>query len=209
MGRSPELECCQLQAAPLQVAPLREASAWVLRWLQPARGNGLLLDFAGGRGPWVTAARALRYQVTVADRDPQALAEAAERGAQIVRCDLERAPWPFTEQRFEVIVMTRYLYRERLPLLLELLDAGGCFIAETFARGQEAWGRPRNPAFLLEPDELFNLCRCAGLRVIAFEQGAVAGPRMIQRICAVRPPYDVLAWPLDGSCGAAPAAATP
>ena len=69
---------------------------------------------------------------------------------------------------------------------------------ETFARGNEGWGRPRNPAFLLEPDELFHACRRAGLVVLAFEQGATTepGPAVIQRVVAIRPPFDPLAWPV-------------
>ena len=199
-------------------------SAWVLRWLgrphdrsshdrsshgRPGgspqsspqgspHGSATVLDFASGAGRHVGPAVAAGYRVLAADRDSAALAQAGARGARIMQADLEGERWPFTDERFEVVVMTRYLHRERLALLLGLVEPGGRFIGETFARGNERWGRPRNPAFLLEPDELFHACRRAGLVVLAFEQGATVepGPAVIQRVVAIRPPFDPLAWPL-------------
>ena len=58
---------------------------------------------------------------------------------------------------------------------------------ETFARGNEAYGRPRNPDFLLRPDELIEYVS-PRLTVVAFEQGHVrdgALDRVVQRIAAV------------------------
>ena len=172
-------------------------SAWVLRWLGAPSGNGWLLDFASGDGRHVAAARAAGYRVTAADRDGAALTQAAAVGAETVEADLEDGRWPFADRRFEVVVMTRYLYRARLQLLLTLLEPGGRLIAETFLSGQASWGRPRNRSFLLAPDELFAVCRRGGLTVLAFEQGVVAGPAAVQRIAAIRPPFDGRAWPID------------
>ena len=52
--------------------------------------------------------------------------------------------------------------------------------------GNERFGKPSNPDFLLRPDELFDWARSWG-RVLAFEQGELTAPApaMIQRICAV------------------------
>ena len=169
-------------------------SAWVLRWLGQPSGSAALLDFACGHGRHVGPAVAAGYRVLAADRDEPALGQAAAAGARVLACDLEGAPWPFAERRFEVVLMTRFLHRDRLDLLLALVEPGGRFIGETFARGNEHWSRPRNPAFLLAPDELFLASRRAGLVVLAFEQGAVAGPSIIQRVAAIRPPFDPLAW---------------
>lgn len=173
-------------------------SAWLLRWLGRPGGSARLLDFASGAGRHVRPAVAAGYRVLAADRDAGALDLAASGGAQIIKADLEGERWPFADQRFEVVVMSRYLHRERLALLLALVEPGGRFIGETFARGNERWGRPRNPDFLLEPDELFHACRRSGLVVLAFEQGATVepGPAVIQRVAAIRPPFDPLAWPL-------------
>jgi hypothetical protein len=61
-------------------------------------------------------------------------------------------------------------------------------IYETFALGNERFGRPHNPDFLLRPGELLDAF--AMLTVVAFEQGEVSAPRsaVIQRIAAVMGP---------------------
>jgi hypothetical protein len=65
-------------------------------------------------------------------------------------------------------------------------------IYETFARGNEHFGRPRNPEFLLRPGELLEAF--ATLTVVAFEQGEVSVPRpaVIQRLAAVLGPMGPL-----------------
>ena len=58
---------------------------------------------------------------------------------------------------------------------------------ETFMVGNERFGRPSNPDFLLRPNELLEAF-AGRLNVVAFEQGEVAQPKpaMVQRLCAVR-----------------------
>jgi hypothetical protein len=85
------------------------------------------------------------------------------------------------------VVVTRYLFRPRLDRLAALLRPGGVLIYETFMAGNERFGKPSNPDFLLRPHELLDWARTWG-QVLAFEQGEIArpAPAMIQRICAVR-----------------------
>ncbi len=107
---------------------------------------------------------------------------------EVRQIDLETGgPWPLGSG-YDGIVVTNYLHRPLLPALPAALGPGGVLIYETFARGNEQFGRPRNPDFLLEPGEL--LAAFAGLMVVAFEQGEVAWPRpaIIQRIAAVAGP---------------------
>jgi hypothetical protein len=61
-------------------------------------------------------------------------------------------------------------------------------IYETFAAGNERYGRPSNPAFLLKPGELLDVVH-GRLRVIAYEDLEVSEPRpaVVQRICATNP----------------------
>jgi hypothetical protein len=58
---------------------------------------------------------------------------------------------------------------------------------ETFMVGNERFGRPSNPDFLLQPSELLEVVR-GRLEVVAFEQGETAAPRaaVVQRICALK-----------------------
>lgn len=108
--------------------------------------------------------------------------------------DLEGATWPFANERFDAIVVTHYLHRPHLHALIGSLEDDGVLLYETFAEGNEAYGRPSNPAFLLQRDELIERVR-GRLVVVAFEQGrATRGERsvVVQRIAAVGPRY---AWP--------------
>jgi SAM-dependent methyltransferase len=102
--------------------------------------------------------------------------------------DLEQGHWPFAGERFDAIVVTNYLHRPLFPHLLSALAPDGVMLYETFAAGNAAFGKPSNPAFLLEPGELLAVFGAA-LRVIAFEDGYEANPRpaMVQRIAARRP----------------------
>ena len=96
------------------------------------------------------------------------------------------SPWPFAAGRFAGVVVTNYLYRPLFRHLIEALAPGGVLIYETFMAGNERYGRPSNPEFLLAPGEL--LASFAGeLTVAAFEQGRVARPKaaVIQRLCAL------------------------
>jgi SAM-dependent methyltransferase len=101
--------------------------------------------------------------------------------------DLEAAKWPLEGERFDAIVVTNYLHRPSLHALLNALADDGVLLYETFARGNEAYGRPSNPDFLLQRDELLRLVE-GRLIVVAFEQGVVAVPpsgAVVQRLAAV------------------------
>ena len=108
---------------------------------------------------------------------------------QIVQADIEGSPWPLTGRLFAAVVVTNYLWRPLLPTLLDSLAKGGVMIYETFASGHETIGRPSRPDFLLKPGELLKVFE--DLRVVAFEDGFCAYPKpaMIQRLCAVKPPF--------------------
>lgn len=101
--------------------------------------------------------------------------------------DLEDgSPWPFAGRRFGAVVVVNYLHRPTLPSTVSLVAPGGLLIYETFAVGQEAFGRPRNPDFLLRPGELLRAVQ-GRLVVLAYEHRQVDGPRMVQRIAAIDP----------------------
>ena len=66
------------------------------------------------------------------------------------------------------------------------LAEGGLLIYETFMVGNERFGRPTNPAFLLRPGELREAF--SGLTVVAFEEGETGSPKpaVVQRVVARR-----------------------
>ena len=164
-----------------------QPSGWVARFA-PLLPPGEALDLACGHGRHARLLAALGHTVLAVDRDPAALAACAGPGVRALQLDLEEEGccWPFAPGRFVGIVVTNYLHRPLFPLLIDCLAEGGVLIYETFAAGNGQFGKPSNPAFLLEPGEL--LRRTAGLRVLAFEDGYVDSPQpaMVQRICALK-----------------------
>lgn len=166
-------------------------SPWVARFA-PLMPPGEALDLACGSGRHTRLLAALGHPVVALDRDAAALAQAAGEGVSLLQLDLENgAAWPFEPSRFAAIVVTNYLYRPLFPSLLASLAPGGMLIYETFALGNERFGKPSNPDFLLAPGELLDRLRSDSphpLRVIAYEDGYVDLPKpaMVQRICAVR-----------------------
>ncbi len=169
-------------------------SAWVARFA-PLIPAGEALDLACGRGRHARLLAERSLRVLAVDRDLQALAELAASGASgivTLQLDLETgAAWPFDERRFSGIVVTNYLHRPLLPHLLASLASGGVLIYETFAAGNQRFGKPSNPDFLLQPGELLALAQAqpaGSLRVLAYEDGYMENPRpaMVQRICVLR-----------------------
>ena len=151
-----------------------------MRWAALVE-RGPVLDVACGAGRHARFFAARGLQVVAVDREPQHIP-----GVRFVQADLEGAPWPFGAERFAAIVVTNYLYRPLLAQLEAALAEEGVLIYETFMVGNEKYGRPSNPAFLLRPGELLQAYR--GLTPIAFEQGYVEAPKpaLIQRLCARR-----------------------
>lgn len=161
-------------------------SAWVTRWAHLIAPGGTVLDVACGSGRHAAWFAARGHRVTGIDRDAAALEPLATLAETLV-ADLEHGPWPLPGRRFDGIVVTNYLWRPLLPVLASVLAPGGALVYETFACGQETIGRPTNPDFLLRPGEL--LAACAGLRVVAFEDGFETAPdRFVQRVAAVAEP---------------------
>lgn len=171
----------------LSHAAAQPPSPWVLRFAPLIRAGGEVLDLACGEGRHARALAALGLRVEAVDRDIGALAALADTANVGVRqADLEGGPWPYAGRCFDAIVVTNYLHRPLFPLLVDALREGGVLIYETFMSGNERFGRPSNPDFLLRPGELLEAF--GSLQVVAFEQGEAALPKpaAVQRLCAVR-----------------------
>ena len=172
--------------------PSNPVSPWVQRYA-PLIPGGEVLDLACGNGRHSRHLASLGHAVVAVDRDTEALAIAAGPEITTSAIDLEEAgaAWPFGAERFAGIVVTNYLHRPLLADMLASLAPNGVLIYETFADGNGQFGKPSNPAFLLQAGELLELARSHGLRVVAFEDGVVDTPKaaMVQRLCAVKPDF--------------------
>ncbi len=160
------------------------ASDWVQRWAPLIRPGGTVLDVACGSGRHLLWLRAQGFVVTGVDRDADALAPLSGIGETLL-ADIETGPWPLPGRRFDAVLVANYLWRPLTPTLLAAVADGGLFIHETFADGQQRFGKPSRPDFLLQPGEL--LAMTQGLRTIAYEDVQLADPpRCVQRIVARR-----------------------
>jgi SAM-dependent methyltransferase len=169
-------------------------SIWVARWA-PVVPPGEVLDLACGSGRHARLLAGLGHPVIALDRDAQALAACAGQGIATVQHELEApgAAWPFAPGRFAGIVVTNYLHRPLFGQIAAALAPDGMLVYETFARGNEIFGKPSNPDFLLNPGELLEFASRGGLRVLAYEDGVIDRPKpaRVQRLCAVGPAFDL------------------
>ena len=165
-------------------------SPWVVRFIGLLTAGGETLDLACGAGRHTALLAAHGHPVLAVDRDIGRLGEvAAAPGVTALAADLEgQAGWPLGLRRFAGVVVTNYLHRPLLPAIVAAVAPGGLLIYETFALGNERFGRPSNPDFLLQPGELLAALGTE-LTVLAYEHGAVATPRpaVLQRLAARRP----------------------
>ena len=168
---------------------LVEPSPWITRFGPEVAPGGLVLDVACGGGRHTRWFAARGHPVTAVDRDVSSVADlGGAPGVEIVECDLEDgSAWPFAGRAFAAVVVTNYLRRPILGDLVRSVGAGGWLLYETFAAGNERYGPPKNPDFLLRPGELLDAVRHE-LRVVAYEDVVVQEPRpaAIQRIAATR-----------------------
>jgi SAM-dependent methyltransferase len=172
---------------------LSAPSSWVQRWAPLIVPGGSVLDVACGSGRHLRWLAARGLHVNGVDRDASALAPLQGLGRLVV-ADIENGPWPFAGETFDAVVVTNYLWRPLMPTIVASVAEGGVLIYETFALGNEAFGKPSNPAFLLRPGELLEHAR--GLHVVAYEDGLLADPpRRVQRLVARR--GDGVAAPLE------------
>jgi SAM-dependent methyltransferase len=166
-----------------------EPSPWVVRFAPIVREGGTVLDIASGSGRHTRFFLRRGHPVVAVDKDVSGIADlAGDRDLEILEVDLEDGrPFPLSGRWFDGVIVARYLHRPLLPDLVEAVAPGGVLIYETFAKGHERYGPPRNPDFLLEWGELLEVVR-GSLRVVAYEDLILDEPRpaAIQRICAVR-----------------------
>ena len=175
--------------SPSKTLYLLPPSSWVERFAGSVPDGGSVLDLACGAGRHGRIFLKRGHEVVFVDIDTRALADIATRpGAEIVAADLETgAAWPLGARRFDAVIVTNYLWRPILPDIVAAVAPGGVLIYETFAVGNEAFGRPRNPDHLLRGGELLDTVR-GHLRVLAYAQCTQDAPRrrVVQHIAAVR-----------------------
>ncbi|MGA7802273.1 MAG: class I SAM-dependent methyltransferase, partial [Gammaproteobacteria bacterium] len=159
--------------------PGAEAAAVLVenRHLLPARGRALdlacglggnaMLLAASGLQTWAWDWSAAAIEAVRKSADEQGFALTAE-----VRDVVALAPEP---ERFDVVVVSRFLERALFQSLAATLRPGGLLFYQTFTRERVDGGGPSNPAFRLADNEL--LQAFGDLRLVVYrEEGCLGDP---------------------------------
>lgn len=158
---------------------------------------GFGLDIACGSGRDMVYLAMHGWTMMGMDYSAQALKRAQQLAAcnrvsiQTHECDLEATADPFlplARQQFDLIVVARYLHRPLLPILRRLLAPGGILIYQTFMQGAEQLGSPRNPNYLLKPQELATLF--ADMQILMDKVEILEDGRPVSAFIARRPPLN-------------------
>ncbi len=164
------------------------ASPWIRRWSRVVAPGVDVLDLACGGGRHSRWFASRGHPVMAVDRDVAITVWAGMEALVTPQVtDLETGTWPLGQRTFGVVVVTNYLHRPLFPHIVGAVAPGGWLLYETFAAGNERFGRPSNPDFLLRPAELLEAV-AGQLRVVAYEDRRVdrPAPALVQRIAAVR-----------------------
>ncbi len=154
--------------------------------------RGRALDLACGTGRDAVYLALEGFAVEAWDHDADALARAGDlarrHGVSIhtVRADLEGGEAPaFAASAFGLVACFRYLHRPLFPVMARALAPGGLLVYETFREGQERFGRPRRPRFLLRSGELREAFTM--LEILKYEEPSPPGGPWTARLLARRP----------------------
>jgi SAM-dependent methyltransferase len=163
--------------------------------LAAASKLGPILDVACGSGRNALPLARAGLPVLGLDRSRERLADLRTAAAREqlpihgVRADLEAEDtMPIATASAGAVVVFRYLHRPLAPELARVLRAGGLLVYETFTiRHREVAEHPRNPAFLLQHDELPTLF--PELETLSYEEASVVAPSpaAVARLVARKP----------------------
>ena len=139
----------------------KQPTTWIIeqiKLLAPKR-KIQILDFASGNGRNSIHLAEKNRNITAIDKDSMKLVQYDHLEYINTICfDLEtNQNWPLKEKYYDIIIIVNYLYRPKIKKLMNLLKNGGYLFYETFSVGNEIYGSPKNPNFLLKDKELINI----------------------------------------------------
>ncbi|MBI5746516.1 MAG: class I SAM-dependent methyltransferase [Nitrospirae bacterium] len=153
-------------------SPAKESSRLLVQLL-PLLPKGRALDIACGEGRNAIFLAQNGYDVDAVDISTVALERVAEAAklarvkVNLIQADLENYEIP--AGTYDLIINFNYLQRSLVPAIKMGLKKRGAVIFETYTLEQQAIGHPKNPDFLLKPNELLHLF--SDLHIFFYREG--------------------------------------
>jgi SAM-dependent methyltransferase len=123
-----------------------------------SRGKALDLAMGSGRNSIFLARNGYEVDAidnsSVAVRKLQSFVKAQSLSITVTQADLTTCQIP--DNTYDLIINFNYLERSLIPRIKKGLNRGGMLLFETYTIEQPRYGRPRNPDYLLKPNELLN-----------------------------------------------------
>lgn len=139
--------------------------------LIPAKGRAL--DLAAGLGGNALLLATLGLEVHAWDISPVAIdklnAEARQQNLTLHTQVRDCLAQPPEANRFNLIIVSRFLERALCPAIIAALKPGGLLFYQTYTRARHGSEGPNNPHFLLAEGELGELF--AELQRVSYEEG--------------------------------------
>jgi len=157
----------------------------------PARAPLRALDLAAGAGREAVYLALHGFEVEAWDHDRDVLARAermaSRHGVTIATAvhNLERLKPELPLADRDLVTVFRFLHRPLLPHIARAVRPGGCVVYETYLKGQERFGRPTHPRFLLDPGELARAF--ADLEILRYQESTPPSGPFMARLVARRP----------------------
>jgi len=169
---------------------LESPSPFITEWIAASAGSlprRRALDVAMGRGRHARALVEQGFDVFGVDVDVAKLRAAVVAlglGASLKVWCADLTSFPLPRERFELVLVTRYLQRDLFPSIGDALVPGGFVLYETFTVRQRAFGvGPTSPDHLLQEGEL--IARFEGFEIVFYEEAV--DREAVARIVARKP----------------------
>lgn len=137
--------------------------------IQPGRA----LDIATGKGRNALFLAEQGFTVDAIDISEvglqQAQRHAEKQGLTLNLVQADLASFEFPDSAYDLILNINFLLRSLVPKIKNALLPGGYIIFDTYLLDQQDLGHPRNPAYLLNHNELLDLFR--GFRILCYQEG--------------------------------------
>ena len=155
-------------------------SEWIVNQVELISKNNTIstiIDIASGNGRHSIYFSKKGVSVVAIDKDLKKLKLYSKFTNVISICfDLESTKfWPFNYQ-FDLVLVVNYLHRKHFNNILNLVKINGYQIYETFAVGNEKYGKPSNRKFLLKNNELKSLLT-DNFKILDFYEGYLSKPK--------------------------------